>query len=828
MPDAFVGGAGGLTNVEAALRRERYGPNELTTSGGPSAARQVLMLLASPLQLVLIAASVVAATVGEIVDAVVIVAMVLMSAALGFVQTARSTRAAERLRRSVTPTATVFRDGAWGEISRRELVPGDVIRLTAGDRVPADARLLTSRDLHVQQSALTGESMPAEKEASHSGVAETAAADPSAPDRVFLGTSVVSGTATAIVTATGRASAFGDVVARLAGRRPPTEFERGLAQLGGLITRTVVALVLVLVLVGVVIHRDPLSSLLFALALAVGLVPEFMPVITSVTLAHGASRMARRQVIVKQLPAIQNLGSVDVLCSDKTGTLTRGEMTLEASYDPIGSTDHAVLELAHLNAHFESGIRSPLDDAIERACPGDGAGWAKRDELPFDFERRVLSVVVERNGSVMMVSKGAPEAILARCTMYTRNGEAVALDAVARGCVSALIDQESAKGHRVLAVARRDLETRAAYTRDDEQQLQLAGMLTFSDPPLEDAPEMLARLREDGVTVKILTGDDPLVAKHVCACTGLDAERMVLGTEIEHLNDAALGRLAEQTTLFARVSPAQKNRIILALKARGHVVGYLGDGINDAPSLHSADVGISVASAVAVARDAADVILLERRLDVLHAGIMEGRKAFGNVMKYLLMATSSNFGNMFSMAIASAVLPFLPMLPAQILLNNMLYDVAQVSIGSDNVDDEYVRKPRHWNVAGLKRFMLGVGPVSSLFDFLTFFVLLRVLHAGEREFHTGWFLESLVTQVLVLFVIRTPGNPLVSRPSRGFMYSALVALAIGVSLPFMPFGAALGFVSVPVSYMAFVVLATSAYLLAVNVAKRRAMHWVLA
>ncbi|HEV2359956.1 MAG TPA: magnesium-translocating P-type ATPase [bacterium] len=818
----------GLTSEEARHRLDEVGPNDPTPARHKSALLELAALFANPLVLILLIASAVSGVLGEIVSASIIVIIVLLSAGLNFVQTYRARRAAEDLRARVAPTATVLRDGGWQEIPRRDVVPGDIIRLVAGDLVPADARLIEARDLHVQESALTGESMPAEK---------MAEAEPSAVNAVFLGTSVVSGTARAVVTATGRATAFGDIAVRLAARAPETEFDRGSRQFGFFIMRTVFFLVLFVFLTGAALRHNPLESFLFAVALAVGLTPENLPMITAVTLGQGAVRMARLKVVVKHLSAIQNFGSIDILCSDKTGTLTSGEMVLDQRLDPRGNPSERPFVLAWLNSSFQTGIKSPLDAAIlsngsrtpsDTAVPrGDQADvqvYQKVDEMPFDFERRRLSVVVEKDGRRLLITKGAPEGVLALSKALEVDGAARPFDAEARRESEAVCQRLSNDGFRVLAVAYRAVPQQDAYHAADERDLVLAGFLAFVDPPLEDADEVLGALRRDGVTVKILTGDSEPVARHVCTQVGLDPGRCVVGDELATMNDSALAAVAERTTVFARVSPAQKNRILLALKRRGHVVGFLGDGINDAPSLHAADVGISVATGADVAKDAADIILLERSLRVLHQGILEGRKAFGNVMKYLLMGTSSNFGNMFSMAGASLFLPFLPMLPTQILLNNFLYDFAQVTIPTDNVDETLTQKPRTWNIAMIRDFMLYIGPISSIYDFLTFYVLLRIFHASQALFHTGWFVESLATQTLVLFVIRTAGNPLRSRPSGPLATTTVLVVLIGIVLPFTALAKPLGFVPVTGAFLAFVAIATTTYLLLVEAAKHRLMR----
>ena len=668
---------------------------------------------------------------------------------------------------------------------------------------------------------LTGESLPVDK---------VAAADPGdapgpdAPHLVFLGTSVVSGTGTALAIATGPKTMFGDIAQRLRTRAPETEFEHGLRRFSLLILRTTVVLVLFILLVGIALKHDAFESLLFAVALGVGLTPEFLPMISSVTLTQGALRMARDQVIVKHLPAIQNFGSIDILCSDKTGTITAGVMRFDRAVDPVGAHSPRPLSLAAVNSRFETGIRSPLDVAILEQ-PDLGVGdYRKVDEIPFDFERRRLSVVVEApdgGGRRLLITKGAAAPIVALSTAFEVGGQVVPFDATTRRASTTAHERLSAEGLRVLAVAYRWLPSREAYARDDEVDLVLAGFVSFADPVLPDVVEVLAELKRDGITVKILTGDNELVARHVCQSIGLADLQIVTGEEIERIDDPALGHLAEQASVFTRVSPAQKNRIILALKRRGHVVGFMGDGINDAPSLHTADVGISVMTAADVARDAADVILGQASLRVLHRGILEGRRASGNMMKYLLMGTSSNFGNMFSMAAAVVFLPFLPMLPTQILLNNFLYDLAQVTIPSDNVDDAYLRRPQRWDMRVIRDFMLFIGPISSIFDFLTFYVLLAYFHATERLFHTGWFVESLATQTLVLFVIRTMGNPFRSRPSRSLTLTTLLIVAVGIMLPLTPIASLLGFTTLPASYFAFLIPATITYLALVDVAKRR-------
>jgi P-type Mg2+ transporter len=823
--EQFKSSERGLTSAEARKRLGTYGPNNTTGLKRTSPVAQFLRLFLNPLVAILLVASVISAILGDRVNASIILVIVLLSNILNFVQTSRSQNAVERLRADVAPTASVLRDVTWCELPRREVVPGDLVRLTAGDLVPADARLVEATDLHVQQAALTGESLPTEKSADDGGDPAESFAD--AHNCVFLGTSVVSGLGIALVTATGRTTAFGDIAVRLASRAPETEFERGIKGFGMLIMQTVFFLVLFIVLVGLIGRHQPFETVLFAISLAVGLTPEFLPMITTVTLGQGALRMARQKVIVKHLESIQNFGSIDTLCSDKTGTLTSGETKLEGYLDLSKHASERVLLFGTLNSTYETGIKSPLDEAILLHGTIDLTGYSKIGEIPFDFERRCLSVVVRHQEASLLITKGAPESVLARCTAYEIAGERQQLDGVdgeVRTTYVEMYRELSSQGYRVLAVAYRTLPPQASYSKADEQSLVLLGFLTFADPPKADVAQVLQALKSDGVQVKILTGDNELVTRHVCEQVGLVSSRIVLGSELEHMTDPALAQVVGEVNVFARVSPAQKNRIILALKSRKHVVGYMGDGINDAPSLHAADVGISVSTGVDVAKDAAAIILLEPSLQVLHQGILEGRKAFGNVIKYLLMGTSSNFGNMFSMAGAYVFLPFLPMLPAQILLNTFLYDLSQVTIPTDHVDASYIRKPQHWDIKLIRNFMLFIGPVSSIFDFLTFFVMLRVFNAGAVLFHTGWFVESLATQTLVLFIIRTAGSPLRSRPSLPLTLTTLLIVAVGCVLPYTPLAGPLGFTPLPILYFLFLAGMVVSYLLLVEVVKRRLMR----
>ena len=810
----------GLTSEDAERRRRIYGPNALRDHGRRSALLDFLSRFQNPLVLLLLAAGAISAFTHEQASFIIICVMVLASVTLDFVQEYRADRAAERLRELVTDRTTARRDGRNLEIPVSELVPGDVVLLAAGDLVPADGRLLDAKDFFVSQALLTGEPYPVEKSAASVPLSEE---PDGATNAVFRGASVISGIARVLVCRTGSLTALGEIAESLQHKPPPTAFEVGTRQFGLLIMRLTLLLVLFVLFVNTFFGRPWLETFLFAMALAVGLTPELLPMVVTVTLARGALRMARKQVIVKRLAAIHNLGSMDVLCTDKTGTLTEARIRLERHVDVAGRDSREVLRLAYLNSFFETGLKSPLDDAILRHGEIDAAGWAKIDEVPFDFERRRVSVLIDDGRERLLIAKGAPEDILRVCTHYldSDGAEPAILDAAAQTRIDALFARLGEEGFRVLGIAYRKVPRDHPHAVvDDESELVFVGLAAFLDPPKADAGEVLANMTASGVAVKIVTGDNERVTRHVCQTLGIPIAGVLLGKEISGLGEEALLARVENANLFCRVTPAQKSRILAALKRRGHVVGFLGDGINDAPSLHEADVSISVDGAVDVAKEAADMILLEHDLGVLHEGVMEGRRTFGNIMKYIMMGTSSNFGNMFSMAAASVALPFLPMLPIQILLNNFLYDTSEVPIPLDRVDEEYLMRPRRWDMAFIRNFMLVVGPVSSLFDFLTFYLLLAVFHAGEALFHTGWFIESLATQVLVIFIIRTRLNPLRSRPHPWLAMTSLLVVLIAALLPLMPLAGYLGFVAPPAGFYGVLALVVGAYLLLVEKIKR--------
>jgi Mg2+-importing ATPase len=793
---------GGLSSGQAAERLARYGPNIIGQRQRYGFAHKLLSRLRNPLVLILIAAAVISALTGDIGSCVIISSIVFVSIALDGLQEHRAEAAADRLNASVALTERVMRDGKEITVKAEALVPGDVVLLAAGDLVPADGRLLEARDFFINEALLTGESYPTEKHAVAEGIAEVEIAG--ALNAAFMGSSVVSGTAQLLVCATGAATELGQIGATLRRRPPPAALERGTHEFGMMIVRLTMLLVLFVLLVNLSFHRPLLQSFLFSLALAVGLTPELLPMIMSVTLARGALRMAKERVIVKRLAAIHDLGSMDLLCTDKTGTLTEARIRLVRQIAISGAESLRVLELGWLNSHFETGLRSPLDEAILEHGGGESTGWRKLDEVPFDFERRRVSVLLEKEERRILVVKGAPEDVLRLSSHYEEPGTEVPrlLDAAAEARAKAQFEALGSEGFRALGIAWRQVDSGQSHAVvADERELVFAGFAAFLDPPKRGADGAIEALGRSGVAVKILTGDNEQVTHHLCEALGVPIAGVLTGAELAKLSDEALGARLAGTKLFCRVTPAQKTRIILAHKRRGHVVGFLGDGINDAPSLHTADVGISVDTAVDVAKDAADIILLESDLLVLAHGVREGRRTFGNVMKYVMMGTSSNFGNMFSMAAASLVLPFLPMLPIQILLNNLLYDLSEMPIPMDAVDPESMTRPRHWNIRFIRNFMLVLGPVSSLFDFLTFGLLLFIFGAGQALFQTGWFIESLATQVLVIFVIRTRRSPLLSRPSPHLAATAIAVVAVAVALPFTAVGRWFGFVPPPPSLL---------------------------
>lgn len=815
----------GLSAAEARSRLAIYGPNDAATVKRSPLWLQFLGRFSNPLVIILLVASGLSAATGDVASFLIVVSIVTISMTLDFVQEVRAQNAVEALRRSVAVQATVRRDGASISVPIDKLVPGDIVELIAGDLVPADSRLLESRDLFINQALLTGEPYPAEKQA---GDTASGAENPAgASNAVFAGTSVISGTATILICRTGGSTALGHLATSLAEKLPATAFVVGIRRFGLLIMRFTILMVLFVLVVNIYFDRPVLESLMFALALAVGLTPELLPMIVTVTLARSAMDLAKRKVIVKRLSAIHDLGAMNVLCTDKTGTLTEATIELVRAIDGRGVESARAYAYAYVNSSFESGMKSPLDDAILAAHPYDMAGWKKIDEVPFDFERRRVSVLVEHEAQRRLIVKGAPEDLLRLSGQYeSADGEVHPLDAETCRAFEATLDGLGAQGFRALGIASRLVDmNHATAAISDESDLVFSGFAVFLDPPKASAGATIEAMAAAGIAVKVLTGDNELVARHVFAEIGVPVTGVLTGDMLTHLSDEALIGQVSQVNLFCRVNPQQKHRILLALKRLGNVVGFLGDGINDAPALHAADVGISVDGAADVARAAADLILLEHDLSVVHDAVIDGRGAVQNVSKYVLMGSSSNFGNMFSMAGAALFLPFLPMLPIQILLNNLLYDISEIAIPFDRVDQESIALPVKWDVQMIERFMLVFGPVSSIFDFLTFYALLHLFKADEALFQTGWFIESITTQVLVVFAIRTRRRFYQSKPHMFLAAMAFGAVAIAMLLPFFPLGRWFGFVAPPPLFFVYLIGATVAYLAIVEVAKGLFYRW---
>ncbi|MFA5949551.1 MAG: magnesium-translocating P-type ATPase [Hyphomicrobium sp.] len=815
----------GLTEDEATRRLKTYGPNDALNYRRRPLWREIAARFANPLILILLFASGLSAWTGEVASFVIIVGIISLSVVLDLTQQLRAENTVNALRRSVGVKADVLRDGREREIPVDQLVPGDVVSLKAGDIIPADCRLITARDFYINQAALTGEPYPVEKHAQDLDVPAAGVAD--ALNTVFMGTAVISGLATAIVVRTGKNTELGSLAGGLAARRPADAFESGIRSFGFLMLRFTVFLVLFVLAANVLFQRPWLESLLFALALAVGLTPELLPMVVTVTLSKGARRMASRRVIVKRLAAIHDLGAMNVLCTDKTGTLTEQRIELASSLAPDGTESERVLELAALNSRFESGIKSPLDEAILARKVIDTGPWSKIDEVPFDFERRRVSVLLENTGHRLLVVKGAPEDMIRLSESYAgTDGSALPVDAETRQRLKAQFEKLGEQGYRVLAVGYREMpKEQGAAKISDEVALTLAGFLAFLDPPKKSAAAAIHALAAAGVDVKILSGDNERITQHICETIGVPVKGVLTGDALDRLGEEALRAQLPHVNLFCRVSPQQKERVLLALKRAGSVVGFLGDGINDASALHAADVGISVDTAADVAKEAADLVLLDNDLGVVHEGVLEGRRTVENVTKYILMGASSNLGNMFSMAGAALFLPFLPMLPTQVLLNNLLYDLSEVGVPFDNVDAVALEKPVAWDLRFIERFMLVLGPVSSLFDFLTFFALIKLFGADEAMFQTGWFVESLATQSLVIFVIRTRGRPWASRPHPILATLSIGVVIAGLIIPLTPLGTLFKFAWLPGYFYLFLAAAVISYLALTEIVKQTFLRW---
>ncbi|MBX9804413.1 MAG: magnesium-translocating P-type ATPase [Alphaproteobacteria bacterium] len=812
----------GLTKAQSIKRRKEFGPNIFELHAKKSLLRLYLARFQSPLIILLLIAAAISAVVHDLHSAVLITLMVLLSISIDAVQEFRASNAAESLKQSVALRALVLRDGQKIEIPIENLVPGDIVYLSAGDLVPADGRLLDTKDLFINQSLLTGESYPVEKNAQDLKVSEDTLT--SATNSVFMGTSILTGQGHYVVCHTGKHSALGEIAATLTTQAPPTEFEIGTRAFGLLLMRLILFLIIFVFLSNIFFYRPWLETTLFALALGVGLAPEFLPMVVSITLARGAVRMARKKVIVKRLSSIHDFGSMDILCLDKTGTLTEAKIQLAQHLDLQGQQSDHILEIAYLNSYFETGLKSPLDEAILSHKHLKVEPWEKIDEIPFDFERRRVSVLVDNGKKRLLLVKGAPEDILAISTHFEDEAKTAKPKTFKKGDrdrINAQFESLSQQGLRVLGIAWREVpKTHNHAVIHDESGLTFSGFATFYDPPKKSAEEALRKLQENGVILKIVTGDNELVTQHVCQELKIPITGLLMGHEIDHLDNPTLMAKMNKTNIFCRVNPTQKNRIITLLKQMGHVVGFMGDGINDAPSLHSANVAVSVDTAVDVAKQAADIILLEQDLNVLYEGIIEGRTTYGNIMKYIMMMTSSNFGNVISMAGAALFLPFLPMLPTQILLNNLLYDFSEIAIPLDNVDKSFLEKPHRWNISFIRNFMFMMGPISSVFDFLTFGILLYVFKASEALFQTGWFIESLATQILVIFIIRTRLSPLKSKPSPILAISSIFLVCLGVLIPFTPLGTYFNFVPLPTNFFIMLGVLCLSYLLLAEVGKR--------
>jgi Mg2+-importing ATPase len=806
----------GLTTTEAANRVRTCAARRLTPKRRTDAVTLLVSQFSSPIVLLLLGTTVISLFLHDTTDAAIILAIVLASGLLGFWQERGAAGAVEKLLALVEVRADVLRDGAACEVPLREVVPGDVVLLTAGATVPGDCLLLEARDLFVDEATLTGETFPVEK-----SVAVLAAATALArrSNAVFMGTHVVSGTATAVVTAIGKDTEFGRVSERLALRPPETEFEHGLRRFGYLLLEVTLLLVIGIFAVNVYLHRPAIESFLFSMALAVGLTPQLLPAIVSINLAHGARRMAERKVIVKRLSSIENFGSMNVLCTDKTGTITEGVVTVTSADDLNGNASTRALLYAFVNAAFETGFASPIDAAIRAHGGVDISAWKKLDEVPYDFVRKRLSVLASGPAGTVMITKGALAQVLAACTSAENaSGATLPLDEV-RAQIEARYLDYSGNGQRTLGVACKHLDGVTRIGKESEAGMTFLGFLLFADPPKPGIDATIGRLRELGVTLKVITGDNALVAATVARSIGLGGGRVLSGRELRQMSDPALLARVGEVDVFAEVEPNQKERIILALRKAGNVVGYMGDGINDASALHAADVGLSVEGAVDVAKDVADIVLLEKDLDVLVEGVREGRTTFANTLKHVFMATSANFGNMFSMAGASLLLPFLPLLPKQILLTNMLTDMPEMTIASDSVDVEMLARPRRWDIGFIRSFMLTFGVLSSVFDFLTFGALLFLLRAGTDQFRTGWFVESVLSASLIVLVVRSRRPCLRSRPGTRLLWATLAVAAVTVMIPYLPIAPALGLTPLPLSFLAVLTAIVVLYIVSAELAK---------
>lgn len=808
----------GLTSAQAAAVLARVGPNALQTAKQTSSIRLLGRQFLSPIVLILVGATILSGILGDWTDAIIILSIILLSGLLGFFQERGAGRAIQALLAVVEIKVNLLRDGSFTEIPISQAVPGDIASLSAGDLVPGDSIVLTSNGLQLDESALTGETFPAEKTP---GVTPANSALAARTNMVFLGTHVASGSGTVLIVGTGASTQIGQVSAQLNTAPPKTGFEKGLTSFGLLLTRIMVVIVVVIFVINLLLQRSWIDSILFSLALAVGLTPQLLPTIVSISLAQGARVIARHRVIVRKLDSIEDFGSMSIFCSDKTGTMTQGTVVLDSSVDITGKPSDSVARLAFIDASMQVGMKNPIDDAICTGVTCDVSGVVKLGELPYDFNRRRLSVLVKDGAAdPVLVSKGALDAMVEVCATALSPTGAVVPIASVHDAVQKLFLDLSNQGYRVLGVATRTLAGATSTTLADETAMTLVGFVTFADPAKPDAAATLEQLAANGVSVRMLTGDNHLVAAHIAAQVGLDAATVLTGPDIDALDDAHLADAVVPVAVFAELNPIQKQRIVSALRKTGQVVGYMGDGINDSPALHAADVGISVDSAVDVAKEAASIVLLDKDLGVLLDGMQQGRRTFANTMKYIFMTSSASFGNVLSMAIAAVVLPFLPLLASQILLVNLLTDLPSTFIATDSVDAAQLRRPQHWNVKLIRNYMLTFGPLSSLFDLATFAVLEWGFHAGSHEFRTAWFVGSVMTAVTALYVLRTRRPFFRSRPSRWLMLASAVVVIIAVAIPYSPVALPLGFVPLSLPLVLILVGITFVYLASNELVKR--------
>jgi Mg2+-importing ATPase len=812
----------GLSSGEARERLKQFGENNVS---GKTKFRPLVALIKrfnSPLLLILIVASLISFFLGESVNAIILLLMVFISAILDFVNTYKSEKAIGKLLSKVEVTATVIRDSKKKEISIKKIVPGDIIFLSAGDVVPADCRVLENDDFFVNQSVLTGESFPVEK-IFEANEYESKLLSPEKNNLVFMGTSVVTGFATVLALRTGKGTEFGRIAESLIKAELETDFEKNIRKFSFFIMQLAIFLVGFVFLANAFLGHGWLTSFIFAVAIAIGLTPELLPIIISVSLSRGSVKMAEKDVIVKNLPSIQNFGSMNILCTDKTGTLTKNKIELIKYFDAFGQVNEIILTYAYLNSYYHSGIQNPLDNAIRKYRELNIVAYKKIDEIPFDFERKRQSIVVEKNKQRILITKGAPEEVFKVCILYQKDNQILPFDFELKKIVSDQFIKLSQEGFRILAVASKEVdhELKTIYSKSEEQEMIFLGFIVFLDPPKETVAETIKDLKNLGIELKIVTGDNELLTEKICRDINLEIRGVITGDQIDKFSDKKLQKLSLKTTIFARITPEQKERIILNLKKAGQVVGYLGDGINDAPALKAADVGISVNNAVDVAKETADIILLQKNLNVLKDGVIEGRKTFNNTMKYIMMGLSSNFGNMFSMMGASIFLPFLPMLPAQVLFTNLIYDASQLSLPSDKVDEDDIKKPTAWSIKFIRRYVLVIGPISSLYDFLTFILLFFILRFGESMFQTGWFIESIATEIFVVYIIRTKKLPFFqSKPSLMFFLNTFLAVVFAWAVPYTFIGHYLKFTPLPFYVLIIIFGMVVTYLILVEFVKR--------